>query len=60
MLTVEKDPGLVGVDASRLARIDTHLARYVDTGKLAGWQVHVSRRGQTVHSSVHGSRLKGG
>ncbi len=56
MLTALKDPGLVGVDASRLARIDTHLARYVDAGKLAGWQVHVSRRGQTVHSQVYGSR----
>ena len=31
-------------------------ARYVDEGRLAGWQVHVTRRGQTVHSSVHGSR----
>ena len=56
MLTVQSDPAEVGVDADRLARIDTHLARYVDDGRLAGWQVHVSRRGQTVHSSVHGRR----
>ncbi|MDP9396019.1 MAG: beta-lactamase family protein [Actinomycetota bacterium] len=44
------------MDADRLARIDTRLARYVDEGRLAGWQVLVMRRGQTVHSSVHGSR----
>ena len=56
MTTVEHDPAEVGVDAQRLARIDTHLARYVDDGRLAGWQVLVTRRGRTVHSSVHGQR----
>jgi CubicO group peptidase (beta-lactamase class C family) len=56
VLTVESDPGSVGVDADRLSRIDTHLARYVDDGRLAGWQVLITRRGQTVHSSVGGSR----
>ena len=56
MTTVEQDPALVGMDADRLARIDAHLARYVDDGRLAGWQVLVTRHGQVVHSSVHGSR----
>ena len=56
MPTVEQDPGAVGMDAGRLARIDRHLARYVDDGRLPGWQVLVTRRGQTVHSSVYGSR----
>ena len=56
MLDVELDPAEVGVDARRIARIDEHLARYVDDGRLAGWQVVVTRRGQTVHSSVYGSR----
>lgn len=56
MLTVDQDPAALGMDAARLARIDTHLAGYVDDGRLAGWQVLVTRRGQTVHSSVHGSR----
>ncbi len=56
MPTVEQDPAAVGVDPDRLTRIDTHLRRYVDNGRLAGWQVHVVRRGQTVHSSVYGSR----
>ncbi len=56
MPTVAQDPAEVGMDASRLARIDTRLGRYVDDGRLAGWQVVVTRRGQTVHSSVYGSR----
>jgi CubicO group peptidase (beta-lactamase class C family) len=56
VLSVEQDPASVGVDAARLGRIDRHLARYVDDGRLAGWQVLVTRRGQTVHSSVYGSR----
>ncbi|MDT7775525.1 MAG: hypothetical protein QOC67_4449, partial [Pseudonocardiales bacterium] len=29
-LTTEIDPGEVGMDADRLARIDRHFARYVD------------------------------
>jgi len=44
------------MDAARLERIDAHLARYVDDGRLAGWQVLVTRRGRVVHSSVHGLR----
>jgi CubicO group peptidase (beta-lactamase class C family) len=56
VLTVDHDPAEVGVDASRLVRIDTALARYVDDGRLPGWQVLVTRRGRTVHSSTYGSR----
>ena len=56
MTTVDRDPAEVGVDAGRLARIDEHLKTYVDTGRLAGWQVLVARRGQVVHSSVYGQR----
>jgi len=56
VLTVDHDPAEVGVDADRIARIDAHLARYVDDGRLPGWQVLVTRRGQTVHSSVYGQR----
>jgi CubicO group peptidase (beta-lactamase class C family) len=53
---VEHDPAEVGMDADRLARIDRHLARYVDDGRLAGCQVVVTRHGRTVHASVLGSR----
>ena len=37
MLEVEVDPGEVGFDAERLARIDRHFERYVDDGRLPGW-----------------------
>ena len=53
---VEVDPAEVGFDPDRLARIDRHLARYVDDGRLAGWQVVVSRHGRRVHSSTYGQR----
>lgn len=48
------DPGAVGLDARRLQRIDHHLRRYVDDGRLAGWQVMVSRRGKVAHLTSHG------
>jgi CubicO group peptidase (beta-lactamase class C family) len=56
VLNVDHDPGEVGVDPRRLERIDSALARYVDDGRLVGWQVLVTRRGRTVHSSTYGSR----
>ena len=53
---VELDPAEAGFDADRLKRIDSHFAKYVDDGRLPGWQVAVSRRGQVVHSSTYGQR----
>jgi CubicO group peptidase (beta-lactamase class C family) len=53
---VEQDPREVGVDPDRMARADAHLARYVDDGRLAGWQLAVTRRGRVVHAGVGGSR----
>ena len=53
---VEIDPADAGFDARRLARIDSHFANYVDDGRLPGWHVAVSRRGQVVHSSTYGQR----
>jgi CubicO group peptidase (beta-lactamase class C family) len=50
------DPGEVGLDARQLARLDRHFARYVDDGRLAGWQIVVTRRGRVAHASVHGQR----
>ena len=55
-LKLEVDPAEVGMDADRLARIDTHLARYVDAGKLPGWSVLVARHGQVAHLSTYGRR----
>ncbi len=50
------DPDKLGFDPARLARIDEHFARYVDDGRLAGWQIAVTRRGETVHASTCGLR----
>jgi CubicO group peptidase (beta-lactamase class C family) len=55
-LKVEVEPGEVGFDAARLARIDTHFRRYVDDGRLPGWLALVARRGQIVHVSTYGQR----
>jgi CubicO group peptidase (beta-lactamase class C family) len=55
-LKVEIDPADVGFDATRLARIDTHFARYVDDGRLPGWLLLVSRKGHIVHLATNGQR----
>ncbi|MDQ2837972.1 MAG: beta-lactamase family protein [Actinomycetota bacterium] len=55
-IEVTADPAEVGVDADRLKRIDSRLARYVAEGRLPGWQAVVTRRGQVVHASSHGLR----
>jgi CubicO group peptidase (beta-lactamase class C family) len=45
-----------GFDAARLERIGRHFARYVDDGRLAGWQIRVARAGETVYDEVYGRR----
>ncbi len=57
-LKVEVDPGEVGFDAARLARIDAHFQRYVDDGRLPGYLVAVSRAGQVAHLATYGQRDK--
>ena len=44
MLSLSADPSALGFDPDRLARIDRHFARYVDSEQLAGWQIVVTRR----------------
>lgn len=49
------NPDVAGMDGSRLARIDEHLRRrYVEPGKIAGYQVAVARHGQLAHFSSLG------
>ncbi|MBA3287647.1 MAG: beta-lactamase family protein [Acidimicrobiia bacterium] len=55
-LTVETEPGAVGFDAARLARLDDHFRRYVDDGRLPGWLVAVTRHGRLIHLSACGRR----
>ena len=50
------DPTTLGFDPDRLRRIDAHLSRYVDDGRLAGWQVAVTRGGELAHHSTYGMR----
>ena len=45
-----------GFDPARLARLDGHFQRYVDDGRLPGFQVMISRHGEVVHETVHGYR----
>ena len=53
-LTTIADPATLGFDPRRLDRLDTHFARYVDDGRLPGWQLAVTRHGDLVHSSKYG------
>jgi CubicO group peptidase (beta-lactamase class C family) len=41
-------------DAKRLARIDAFFQRYVDDGKLPGWQLQVAHHGEVVHEAITG------
>ena len=53
-LKVDAEPEEVGFDPARLQRVDTHLRRYVDEDKLAGWTIAVTRRGRVAHLSHYG------
>jgi CubicO group peptidase (beta-lactamase class C family) len=55
-MDIEIDPEKAGFDPARLARVDRHLARYVDDGLLAGWQVVVARDGKVAHHGTYGQR----
>lgn len=55
-LKIEVDASEAGFDADRLTRIDSHLAKYVDDGRLPGWLVAVARGGKVVHLSTYGQR----
>jgi CubicO group peptidase (beta-lactamase class C family) len=52
----EVEAAEVGFDGARLERIDKHFARYVDTGRLPGWLITVSRHGKLAHVSTYGQR----
>ena len=42
-------------DAARLTRIDDHLKKYVDDGRLAGWQLVVGQHDEMAHRSHYGT-----
>jgi CubicO group peptidase (beta-lactamase class C family) len=45
-----------GFSADRLARIDRHLAKYVDAGRLPCAQFVLARQGQVVHQTLLGQQ----
>lgn len=53
-LNITVDPTEVGLDPARLARIETHFAKYVDDGKLPGFHITVSRAGKLAYSTKYG------
>jgi CubicO group peptidase (beta-lactamase class C family) len=55
-MEIELEPDKAGFAPDRLDRIDRHLARYVDDGLLAGWQLAVTRDGKLVHHGTYGLR----
>lgn len=55
-LQIEAEPESVSMSSDRLARIDRHFQRYLDDGRLPGWQIVVARHGKVVHHSLAGMR----
>jgi CubicO group peptidase (beta-lactamase class C family) len=53
-LEVTVDPSEVGLDPTRLARIRSHFGKYVDSGKLPGYHITVSRAGKLAYSDLYG------
>src|SRR5436309_13875226 len=47
-------PEEVGLSSSRLGRINDHLQRYIDAGKLAGTLTLVARRGKIAYFEPQG------
>jgi CubicO group peptidase (beta-lactamase class C family) len=56
VLDIEVEAADAGFDASRLTRIDAHLDRYVQDGKLPGWSLLVARDGRIAHLGSGGLR----
>jgi CubicO group peptidase (beta-lactamase class C family) len=55
-LQTEIEAAEVGLDQNRLDRIGKHFARFVDTGRLPGWLITVSRHGKLAYVSTYGQR----
>jgi CubicO group peptidase (beta-lactamase class C family) len=56
MNIVMEEPASVGMNASRLARIDGAMQTYVERGVFAGINTLVARRGTIVHAGHYGWR----
>ena len=56
MIQVEATPESVGMSSERLARIGTHFQKYIDDGRLTGWQISIARNGKVVYHALAGQR----
>ncbi|MER5185235.1 serine hydrolase domain-containing protein [Streptomyces sp. NPDC002896] len=55
-LVQEVEPAEAGLDAEALERLDRHLARLVDEGRLPGFLVMLARHGKVAHLTTYGCR----
>ncbi|MFJ3223492.1 serine hydrolase domain-containing protein [Streptomyces sp. NPDC086783] len=55
-LQQEVEPGEAGLDPKALVRLDEHFAHLVDSGRLPGYLVSVSRHGRVAHLTAYGHR----
>ena len=55
-LQLEAEPESVGMSSARLARVGTHFQKYIDDGRLPGWQISVARHGKVVYHALAGAR----
>ncbi|MER6348050.1 serine hydrolase domain-containing protein [Streptomyces sp. NPDC001595] len=55
-LRLEVEPEQAGLDVKALGRLDRHLARQVDAGRLPGFLVAVARGGRVAHLTTYGHR----
>ena len=53
-LLPEVDPAAAGFDEARLEILDTHFKRYVDDGRLPGFQVAICTGGRLAHLTSYG------
>ncbi|MFI1504370.1 serine hydrolase domain-containing protein [Streptomyces sp. NPDC020597] len=56
LLRQEVEPGEAGLDPQALDRLDRHVARRVEAGRLPGFLLAVSRGGRVAHLTAHGLR----
>lgn len=56
LINAISDPSRLGMDSSRIKKVDAWMQRYVDDGKFPGSSVLIARRGQIVRLSSIGQR----
>jgi len=49
-------PEALGFDSARLQNLDAFLNRYVDAGRMNGWQLAITRHGELMHTASNGKR----